>query len=70
MQINVLARPRLYLPVRTVCFIALQRISRFSVQEAIACNCLKNILNRKKGQLYFSIVSCLIKSYHWLVNHV
>lgn len=45
-------------------------LSRFSVKKAIACKCLKNILNRKKGQLFFSIVSCPIKSYHWLVNDV
>lgn len=40
------------------------------VSKAIACKSLKNILNRKKGQLYFSIVSCPIKSHHWLVNDV
>lgn len=50
MQTSAFAGPgsgSIYSP-GTFCFIALQRISRFSVKKAIACKSLKNILNRKK----------------------
>lgn len=49
-----------YLPA-TKQFPFSRETSHFNVKEAVACWYLKN--NLKKGQLYFSIVSCQIKSY-------